>query len=183
MQNDVLKAIAERYSCRAFTDRMPSDEQLSAIADAAVMAPSGVNAQPWKVVVVKDRQLMQEFEQAGMASVAAMDNKAMYERIMSRGEKIYYNAPCMFMIPIKDGGEMDCGILCENIALAAQSLGLGSLICGMAAIPLNGEKGEDFKARMGFEDGYKFGIAVLVGYPEGTGTPHEPDRSKISYVG
>jgi hypothetical protein len=37
--------------------------------------------------------------------------------------------------------------------LAAHSLGLGSVICGMAGIPLSGLRGNDFKKRMKFPDG------------------------------
>lgn len=182
MSNEVLKVIAERYSCRAFTDEIPTKEQLTLIAEAAVQAPSGMNAQPWQVIVVNDKAFMQEFEEAGIGAIKAMDNKAMYERIMSRGGLVFYNAPAMFMIPIKEHGELDCGILCENIALAAASLGLGSLICGMAALPLSGEKGDYFKEKLGFEEGYKFGIAVLVGYPVQSAAPHAPDYSKIRFL-
>ena len=57
MSNSVLKAIAERYSCRGYTDQVPTDDQLKAIADAAVMAPSAMNLQPWKVIVIKDRDI------------------------------------------------------------------------------------------------------------------------------
>jgi nitroreductase len=183
MSNSVLKAIAERYSCRSYTDQVPTDDQLKAIADAAVMAPSAMNLQPWKIIVIKDRDILNDLESDAIEYLSNLENKSMYERIMSRGGKVYYNAPVMFLIPIKEGGELDCGIVSQNIALAAHSLGLGSVICGMARIPFNGERGQEFKERVGFPEGYKFGMSVLVGYPASTGTPHEPDRSKISFVG
>ena len=52
--NDTLKVITERYSCRDFRDEMPLDEILQAIAEAGVKAPSSMNRQPWRVIVVKD---------------------------------------------------------------------------------------------------------------------------------
>ena len=97
-------------------------------------------------------------------------------------EKVFYNAPTMFLIPIKEGGELDCGIVCQNITLAAHSLGLGSVICGMARLPFDGKEGQELKERIGFPEGYKFGMSVLVGYPATSGTPHEPDRGKISFI-
>ena len=40
---DTIGAIRTRYSCRAFSDRMPSDEELRTIAEAAAASPSGMN--------------------------------------------------------------------------------------------------------------------------------------------
>ena len=180
--NDTLKSIAKRFSCRSFTDQMPSDEDLRAIADAAIAAPSGMNRQAWRVIVVKNRELIDEMEAAGMAM---LDGEAS-ARIQARGGTLYYHAPCMIMVPIategKSMGLIDCGILCENIAIAAASLGLGSLICGMAGMPFGGEKGDYFKEKLGFPEGYEFGIAVLLGYAETETAPHEPDASKINFI-
>jgi len=55
----------------------------------------------------------------------------------------------------------------NNIALAAASLGLGNVICGMAAIPYDGPKGAVLKEKSGFINGCEFGVAVLVGYATG----------------
>ncbi|MGI6040599.1 MAG: nitroreductase family protein [Clostridiales bacterium] len=183
MSNSVLKAIAERYSCRGYTDQALTEDQLKAIADAAVMAPSAMNLQPWKIIVINDRDILNDLEADAIECLSKLEDKSIYERIMSRGGKVFYNAPTMFLIPIKEGGELDCGIVSQNIALAAHSLGLGSVICGMARLPFDGQRGQEFKERVAFPEGYKFGMSVLVGYPATSGTPHEPDRSKISFIG
>ena len=70
----------------------------------------------------------------------------------------------------------------ENIALAASSLGLGNVICGMAGMVFSTDNGEKFKTQI-IPAGYEFGVAVLVGEavnPEGT--PHVPDMDKIVYL-
>ena len=184
--NDTLKTIAERYSCRSFQDKMPPDDLLNAITDAALAAPSGVNRQPWRVILVKDTALILEMEAEGMRIVSDMADKASYERIMSRGGAMYYHAPCMIMVPIASNAKpmalIDCGILCENVALAAHSLGLGSVICGMAGTALSGPKGDYFKQKLGFPEGYEFGISVLLGYAEKVAAPHALDISKLSVI-
>lgn len=48
----VLKALKQRKSIRAFLDKPVSEEQINTLLDAARYAPSGVNTQPWHVVVV-----------------------------------------------------------------------------------------------------------------------------------
>lgn len=50
---DVFDAITGRASTRAFLDQPVSDEQIRTILDAARWAPSGVNIQPWQVMVVR----------------------------------------------------------------------------------------------------------------------------------
>lgn len=49
---DTIDAIQSRWACRAFLDKAVSKEQIRQILDAARWAPSGVNAQPWRVAVV-----------------------------------------------------------------------------------------------------------------------------------
>jgi nitroreductase len=188
MLNETVRTIMKRYSCRAFTGKMPSDGDLQIIAKAALAAPSGVNRQPWRVIVVKNKSLIDEMDDEGMKILAAMPDRSLYERIRARGGRLFYGAPCMTVIPVTQsvpaGAEMfDCSIVAENIALAATSMGIDSLICGLATLPFAGEKGAEFGRRLGFPEGYNLGLAVLLGYAaEPGGKPHELDLSKVSFV-
>jgi nitroreductase len=182
--NEILKAIAERYSCRDFTDTPLTSSHVKALVEAALASPSGMNRQPWHVIVVTDKTLIDELDAEGMKILAVADDKSGYERMMSRGGKLFYNAPCI-IFAVTDSSNpsaMDCGILSENIALAAHSLGLGSVICGMAGVPLSGPKAEDFKKRLKFPGGFGFGIAVLVGTAKTAKEPHELDMTKVTYI-
>lgn len=184
--NDTLKTIASRYSCRTYTGEMPSDGQLKAIAEAAIQSPSGMNAQPWRIIVLKNSDLMGELETEGLRILSEMEDKSSFNRIMERGGKLYYNAPCMIIVAIDPAGyggsQLDCGIVCENIALAAQSLSLGSVICGFAGFSFMQGKKDYFKKKLSFPDTYEIGCAVLIGYPESDGEPHQPDSSKITFI-
>ena len=186
MQNETLNVIAKRFSCRAFTSEAPTSEALRQIANAAIQAPSGVNRQPWRVVVVKNEALIADMEAECLAAMAALPDKAMYERIVARGGRVFYGAKALVMVPIEvaagEGAVMDCGILSENIALAATSLGLGSCICGLAGFAFAGARAEEFGEKLGFPQGYEFGICVLLGHVAIDAQPHEPDESKISFI-
>ena len=185
--NTVLKAIEERFSCRAYTDRVPEEKDLAAIAQAAIQAPSGMNRQNWHVILIKDKNVVNEMDAQGMELISAMEDKTMYDRMMSRGGKIFYNAPCMVVIAVqKDAPSMeliDCGILAQNVVLAATSLGLASIHCGMVGMPFAGDKGAELKSRLKFPEGYEFGLGVLLGYAKDAGTPHVPDQEKITVIG
>ena len=185
--NETLRTIASRYSCRDYQEQMPSDEALRLIAEAAVQAPSGMNRQAWRVVVVKDRELMRDMEQEGMAYITAMEDRFLYNRIMNRGGRLFYGAPCMIVVPVDAAQgnliEIDCGILCQNITLAAASLGLASVICGFASLAFaSGRRAAEFAERLRFPAGYRLGCAVLLGYANTAGKPHTPDLGKIILI-
>jgi nitroreductase len=180
--NETLTTIAQRYSCRAYESRLPEQSKLEAIAAAGIQSPSAMNRQPWLINVITNKAFIEEMDAEGMRILAESEDKTAYKRFIDRGGKLYYNAPCLYLILKKPGTDLDIGIVSENIALAAASLGLGNVICGMANIAFNGPKGEDFKQRAGFSDDWEFGMAVLVGYAVQPGTPHEPDMTKITFI-
>lgn len=180
--NETLKVIAERYSCRDYKAEMPSDDILQAITQAAVQAPSAMNRQPWRVVLVKDKELMNEIEAAALTSLKNMEDKSAYNRIMDRGGSVFYGAPCMIIVPVESSSYslIDCGILCQNITLAAASLGLASVICGLTGLAFSDNANtEKFAKKLGFPEGYTFGCSVLLGYANTAKEPHEADMNKI----
>lgn len=67
---DVLEAIKGRHSTRAFLDKTVSFSLVEQILEAARFAPSGVNTQPWKVVVIGGTYI----KKIGDAIVAARDS-------------------------------------------------------------------------------------------------------------
>lgn len=180
--NEVLKAIKERYSCRDFTDATPSDEMLNAIADATLQSPSGMNQQPWKILIIKNKELLNDMDKEGMYILSKMEDKSAYDRMMTRGGSLFYNSPCMYLILKKPGTDLDCGIVAQTIALAATSLGLGNVICGMARLSFTGSRQAEFNMRLNIPEGYEFGMSVLIGTAKTKGTPHEPDKSKVTII-
>jgi len=182
--NEVLKTIASRYSCRDFTGEPLTGDQIRAVATAAIAAPSAMNRQPWHVILITDKAIVDELDKEGMSILAAGEDKSGYERMMSRGGKLLYNAPCMALI-LSDGSDwapVDCGIMCQTIALAAQSIDLSSCIVGMARLPIEGPRKEEFRRRLRFPDGYELCIAVLIGEPNSGKEPHEINHSKVTFI-
>ncbi len=185
--NETLKTIAKRYTCRDYKSEMPPDEILQAIAKAAIEAPSGMNRQAWRVIVVKDKALIRDMESEGMSYLANMEDRSSYDRIMDRGGKLFYGAPCMIVVPIDPAqygpALVDCGILCQNIALAATSLGIASTMCGLTGTAFaSGLRAGEFAQRLRFPEGYAFGCSVLLGYANTPKPPHVPDKDKILFV-
>ena len=182
--NETLKNIAKRYSCRDFKTLPLADGQIDELVNAALAAPSAMNLQPWHIIVVKEKALVDELDAAGMEYLSTQEDKAMYERMMDRGGKLFYDAPFLMLI-LSDGskwGAFDSGILCQNVVLAAESMGLGTCIVGMARMPLEGARGEEFKKRLKFPEGYTFACGVAIGTINSGKEPHEHDKSKVTYI-
>ncbi|MCL1997545.1 MAG: nitroreductase family protein [Turicibacter sp.] len=179
--NETLKTITERYSCRGYTGDPLKKEEIEQLVKAALASPSAVNRQPWRVIVCTDKALIDEMDAAGVKILEANEDKTSYNRIMERGGKMLYNAPCMITIVADDTpyAIMDSGIMVQNMALAAHSMGLGNVICAMARILFEDDK---YKKALNFPDGYKFAVSILVGKANTTKEPHELDFSKVSYV-
>ncbi len=119
---NVQKAIRNRYSVRAYQDREIEQEKLDAVLEAARLAPSGSNRQPWKFVVVRDAAMRQRLAHAcngqrfiGDAPVVIAAVGAMPGREMS----------CK--VP---GDPVDVAIAIDHMTLAATELGLGSCWIG-----------------------------------------------------
>ena len=178
--NETMKTIMERYSCRDFADTPLTKEQLKTLATAALAAPSGMNRQPWRIIFLTDKKLIEEMDVEGMKEMKTQDRE-MFERFVGRGGTLFYNAPCMVVVLTKTNASLDCGILTQNIALAAHSIGLGNVICGLTGIPLSGPRGAEFKERIGFQEDEEFAMSILVGYANSGKEPHELDWNKVTF--
>jgi len=182
--NEVMKAITERYSCRDFSPEPLTSEQVETLVTAALAAPSAMNLMPWHIVVVTDKALIEEMDAEIMEVIKGWEDKSTYNRFKERGGKLFYDAPCMVFITNDGSGSsaLDGGIVTQNIALAAHSLELGSVICGMAGVAFSGTKGAEFTKRLKFPEGHTFGMSVCVGKVKSGKAPHEHDTSKITYI-
>jgi len=176
--NQVLKTIAERNSCRNFSPAPIPEGQVAELVNAALAAPSALNRQPWQIIVITDKQLLDEMDAHTMAVLKA-ENEFFYNRMMDRGGKVFYNAPCLIVIAKDDSdyATMDSGIVSQTIALAAHSMGLGSVICAVAANTFKGDKYKNL-----IPEGFSFGISVVVGMAISGKDPHELEPNKVTYI-
>ncbi|GBE54051.1 5,6-dimethylbenzimidazole synthase [archaeon BMS3Bbin15] len=119
ISDEVIDAIHKRRSVREFVDRDVSIETIKQILDAGRWAPSGLNNQPWKFIVVRDREL-----------IARLSEQTSYGHIL-KGAAF---AICVFLDREssydRDKDAMAMGAASENMLLAARALGLGGVWLG-----------------------------------------------------
>lgn len=175
--SETLNAIEKRSSTRGYTDEKLTGEELDALVCAALQAPTAANKQEIHITVLNgDDPLLSEIEDA--------KNQGM--GIHNPQNNFYFNAPTV-MILSGDASfywsRLDAGIAVENIAVAAQAMGLGSLIIGCIKDAMQGEKKAYFADALKFPEGYEFEIAIALGHKALTKEPHEYSREKnVTYL-
>jgi len=143
---NTLEAIAGRRSIRKFQGKPLPDEVVYQILEAATLAPSGKNDQPWRFYVVREdkRDEMVRLMREGMAHAqeagVPLGSSEGTARIMERAPVTVFVFNEATLAP-KLGTDADTGLINEvevqgigaaiqNMLLAAHELGVGSLwIC------------------------------------------------------
>jgi len=123
--------ILARSSVRRYTDQSVSDSDILAVIEAARLAPSASNGQPWRFVVVKDASDREAFARKCFSGIFS-------------GTRFAAAAPVIIAVcaeraglvaaaqTLKDSAmyQLDCGIAGEHLALRAAELGLGTCWIG-----------------------------------------------------
>ena len=176
--NPVLSVIMARRSIRKYLDKPVEHEKLEMVVRAGINAPSGVNRQPWIVRVVEDQQLI-----ADVTNVYKQENAEQVKRDKDF-KNMFRNAPNLICVctPV-NGGELDAGLLGENMMLAAQSMGLGTCcLGGPVRFLLSNEKCKFFIDRLDIPSDYKLNYIIAIGYPDEQPDAKPRDASKVKYI-
>ena len=164
--NPVLSNMMARRSIRKYLNKPVEHEKLEAIVKCGINAPSGMNRQPWIVRVVEDQKLIADVNQAAERS-------------------LFYDAPALICVctPANGGGELDAGLLGENMMLAAQSMGLGTCcLGGPVRFLVSNEKCKFFLDRLDIPADYKLNYILSIGYPDEQPDAKPRDASKVKYI-
>ena len=120
----VSEAIRARRSIRKFVPgAQVTEEQVHALLEAAMHAPSGCNTRPWEFIVVRDREKLSQIAQAH--PYAKMLETASLAIVVMALPETQVKPIDMGFFP------QDCGAAVQNILLEAVGQGLGACWCGV----------------------------------------------------
>ena len=176
--NPVLSNIMARRSIRKYLDKPVEHEKLEVIVKCGINAPSGMNRQPWIVRVVEDQKLI-----ADVTEVYKQENVEQVKRDKDF-KNMFRNAPNLICVCTPaNGGDLDAGLLGENIMLAAQSMGLGTCcLGGPVRFLLSNEKCKFFLDRLDIPADYKLNYIIAIGYPDEQPDAKPRDASKVKFI-
>lgn len=174
----VTDLMMSRRSIRAYKDSTISRETLKAILKCGINAPNGMNRQSYEIRVIDSPTLIDSITKA-----VVKDNPKIAER--AGFKNIFVNAPCVVCIAYDtqyDMAQIDCGLLGENILLAAWAKGIGSCCLGSSARwILDSPSAKPYLNRMAFSKGYELLYCIALGYPDETpdARPRRDDMIKF----
>lgn len=176
--NEVIDNMMARRSIRKYLDKPVEHAKLEQIAICGINAPSGSNRQPWEICIVEDYAFIQ-----GLTDIYKKANPEQVKRDPDF-KNMFRNAPNLICVATpKDRGQLDAGMLGENMMLAAQSLGLGTCCLGGPVRFLKAnEEAKPYLDRLGFSEGYELLYILAIGYPDEQPAAKPRDLNKIKYV-
>lgn len=183
--NDTINSILSRRSNRGFSEKQLTDEQISLLKECALASPTAMNKQSWHFSFVSDQKVISQVENETLRIIDATADEATKARTNARNRSIFYDAPLVVFIssdPSSRWAHIDAGIAVENLAISAQSLGLGSVIIGLCTMAFEGENKAELSDACGFPEGYKFSIAICIGQPTVSKEAHEIGENKLTII-
>jgi len=184
---DTLEAIRGRRAIRDYADEPLDRTVIGEVIADAVWAPSGMNRQPWRFVVVEGREALARCSaRAKVLMLQEADRRAELAPARSMlaqpSFNMFYNAPAMIIVCASEADEMalkDCCLAAQTLMLAAFARGLGTCWIGFAELWLDSAEA---KVILGMPEGLRPIAPIIIGRP--IGQLHTPSRNAphISYV-
>ena len=186
VSNKTLTVIRNRRSIRQYKTRQITDGELNAILEAALFAPTAMNQQKWHFTIVQRKSVLAKMDLITKENKLNSNNPILAKSAASEDYHTYYRAPTVVIVSgDRDAKfvQMDCGAAAQNIALAAESLGIGSCIMTSAGFLFASAKGQQMKKELGIPEGYEHMCSIALGYKNTEKCTVPPrNRAVFSYV-
>jgi len=138
-----------RRSIREFTDEKVSDDDLKEIINAGIWAPSGLNNQPWRFVIIQDDEKRNQLSTTTKYSRIVLSAPALIA--------VYLDTKAMYD-EVKD--HQTAGACIQNMLLAIESLGLGAVWLGQIL-----KKKDQVSELLGVTEDYDLMAVLAIGHP------------------
>lgn len=175
ISNAVIKTIMSRRSVRDYLPQPVGRDTMEVITKCGINAPNGMNRQPWEIRVVDNQDLIAEMTKAYVKDDPKRDSD-------SKMRNMFRNAPTVVFIAAENNSQLDCGLLGENMILAAWSMGIGSCCLGGPVPFLKSEAASEYLKQLGFSEGYELVYAIGFGYPAESPEAKPRDESKVKFL-
>lgn len=176
--NPVIETMMARRSIRKYKPEPVERAKMEQILDCGIHAPNGMNKQSWEIRVVDNPEFIN-----GLTKLYVKENPKAAER--PGFKNMFNNAPTVVFIandPSYDLSRIDCGLLGENMILAAWSMGIGSCCMGAPIRFMKSPVAAEYLDRLEFSEGYELLYAIVFGYPDETPAAKPRKADKIKFI-
>ncbi len=169
-----IELVRKRKSTRKYLSKPVPKEIIDQCLEAARLAPSACNSQPWSFVVVDDKNAINEIVKKSMSGLYSMNKfvKTAPVVIVVITEQSVYAARMGGMLRNVKYNLIDIGIACDHLVLQAVELGLGTCWLGWF-------NGKALKKVLGLPKSKHVDVAISMGYPDETAEPRKKIRKSL----
>lgn len=185
--NEVLK---DRRSVRSYRDTALEPSIVQALIDAAILAPSSVDSQPWEFWVVLGREQIDRLSdnaKSWLVEKVAHDPtaSAVHQRqhLSSPDFSPLYHAPALVLVVAKSYERQtneDCCLAALSLMLAARNMGIGTCWIGSSRPWFNLPA---TKKELGIPESDCVVAPIVMGYPEEWPEPSARTQATVHWVG
>lgn len=171
-----LELVKKRQSVRKYMPKPVPRQALERCLEAARLAPSACNSQPWSFAVVDDPKIKEELSGKAFSGIYSMNSfaKAAPVIIVVISERSNYAAKLGGFFKGTQYNLIDIGIACEHLILQAEEEGLGTCLLGWF-------NESEVKKILNIPKNKKVDILISIGYPE-TSELREKSRKSIDEI-
>lgn len=166
---DFYEVVGTRRSIRSYKPDPIADDVLNKVLDAARMAPSGSNRQPWKFIVVRNDETKKQL-------AIACDNQHFIAEspivIVACGRDIGWNR----------GGYMGSMSMLVDVSIAFTHLILAARAEGLGTCWIGSFDNEEVKKILGVSKEFNVVAITPLGYPAGEGFRETGSRRPLSEI-
>jgi len=167
--NETIKTLLERRSIREFKQAQIKEDELNAILEAGMYAPSGANQQSALFIVVQDKETLTKLS-------------AMNAAVLGKNIDPFYGAPTIVLV-FADRSKVtpleDASLALGNMFNAAASLGIGSCWIHRIKQMFETDEGKELMKKWGVVGDYVGVGSCILGYPKGGHPKASPRKDKF----
>ncbi|KGK97749.1 nitroreductase [Methanococcoides methylutens] len=146
-----IETILARRSIREYTESPVSNDEINTILDCGKWAPSGLNNQPWKFIVVRNENTIKELADCTHYSKIVLQAKVLIAVYLDQGTMYHH-----------DKDVLAIGASIQNMLLACEDLGLGAVWLGEIL-----KKNEQVNAVLEVPESLELMAVLAIGHPVG----------------
>ncbi|HWA88749.1 MAG TPA: nitroreductase family protein [Rhizomicrobium sp.] len=182
----ITDALRDRRSVREYKREAVPRRTVETLIEAATLAPSAMNEQPWHFTVVQDKALLDTLSDRAKAHMLSSGGPVLEPHrsmLQERAFHIFYHAPALIVISAPEKmpwAVEDCALAAENLMLAAADEGLGTCWIGFAQSLLATDVGTSF---IGLPPGLRCVAPIVVGRPAQVPLPVARRNPAIHWIG
>ena len=177
---EYIELLKKRRAIRDFEDRDVPPEVVQEIIQESCLAPSSMNRQSWRFIIIMDRSMIQRLSDESKKNTLEQilkepdsSRQGLISSLRDETFNVYYNAPCLVYIAGAESSLRrieDCSLAACYFMFSAAARGLGTCWVGLG----QNIKDPDLRRIIGLPDDHEIVAPLILGYPKSI--PATPER-------